>query len=382
MKARLAAIVAILLAGCGVVACTIPQSDTAEESHAATEEKVAPPSISVEDGEDEYNPDEPVVVTSDVGLDEVVMKNEAGYEVEAELSEDGKTWKTAEPLGYYRFYSLSATDTEGNQSTAEFSTVSPASLASAWFNAAEGSELGTGYVITITFSQPIADHDAVEEAVTITTSNDTSGAFHWFGDSDLRWRPDEYWEPGTEVTVNGDFYGVKLGDGVYGDSDISLRVTIGEKIAAVVDDATKTMEVYRGDELLRTMPVSMGTDYQWPTPNGIYIVGDRNPSMIMDSETFGLSKEKGGYRTQVDFATQLSYSGIYVHAAPWSVWAQGSTNTSHGCINVSYEDARWFQETVKRGDIVTIKNTVGGEQSAWDGLGSWNMSDEDWGSEG
>ena len=91
---------------------------------------------------------------------------------------------------------------------------------------------------------------------------------------------------------------------------------------------------------------------EFATPNGTYIIGDRNESMIMDSTTFGLGYEEGGYRTSVQYATQMSYSGIYVHAAPWSVGSQGNTNVSHGCINVSTENAQWFQETVKRGDIV------------------------------
>lgn len=73
------------------------------------------------------------------------------------------------------------------------------------------------------------------------------------------------------------------------------------------------------------------------------------------------------------FATQMSYSGIYVHAAPWSVAEQGNSNVSHGCINVTTEAAEWFQNTVKRGDIVTVKNTVGSTLSGYDGLGDWNI---------
>ena len=100
--------------------------------------------------------------------------------------------------------------------------------------------------------------------------------------------------------------------------------------------------------------------------------------MIMDSTTFGLGYEEGGYRTPVKYATQMSYSGIYVHAAPWSVGAQGSYNTSHGCINVSTENAQWFQETVKSGDIVTVKNTIGETLSGYDGLGDWNIPWSEW----
>jgi lipoprotein-anchoring transpeptidase ErfK/SrfK len=39
--------------------------------------------------------------------------------------------------------------------------------------------------------------------------------------------------------------------------------------------------------------------------------------MVMDSSTYGVpSNAPNGYRTEVDWATQMSYSGIYVHGAP------------------------------------------------------------------
>jgi hypothetical protein len=62
-----------------------------------------------------------------------------------------------------------------------------------------------------------------------------------------------------------------------------------------------------------------------------------------------------------------------VHSAPWSVGAQGHTNTSHGCLNVSPSNAVWFYDHIKRGDIVEIINTVGPTLSGIEGLGDWNI---------
>ena len=98
----------------------------------------------------------------------------------------------------------------------------------------------------------------------------------------------------------------------------------------------------------------------------------------MDSSTFGLAVDAGGYRTSVNYATQMSYSGIYVHSAPWSIGAQGVYNQSHGCINISPEAAQWFQSVVKRGDIVRVFNTGGEQLNPFDGLGDWNMDWETW----
>ena len=126
------------------------------------------------------------------------------------------------------------------------------------------------------------------------------------------------------------------------------------------------------------MPTSMGKAGT-PTPNGTYVIGEKHDSMIMDSSTYGVSVDSAeGYRTPVQYATRMSYSGIFLHAAPWSVWAQGSQNTSHGCLNVTTGDAKWFYDNVKRGDIFEVTGTSGETLPGWDGLGDWNIPWETW----
>ncbi|QWQ85045.1 L,D-transpeptidase [Corynebacterium glutamicum] len=364
--------------------CTIERSDAQEQSsQQSTEveaEEAQAPVISVDDGDEDVDPSESVIVKSmSDGLSKVTMTNEEGYEVESELSDDGRSWTTAETLGYNRTYTIKATDKNGETATASFSTATPAATTNVALSPLADSVVGVGQTIGFRFGSPVKDRQAAQDAITVTTSPKVEGGFYWLNNSELRWRPAEYWEPGTEVTVEADIYGKDLGGGVWGETDNATNFTIGDKVEAVADDATKTMSVYKNGELLRTMPVSFGRDTsEWATPNGTYIIGDRNESMIMDSTTFGLGYEEGGYRTPVKYATQMSYSGIYVHAAPWSVGAQGSYNTSHGCINVSTENAQWFQETVKRGDIVTVKNTIGETLSGYDGLGDWNIPWSEW----
>ena len=368
---------ALTLSGCTIERSGHAQEEEGNSAASGTEEatELAAPAVSVEDDATDVDPSEPVVVKSlGDGLEKVTMLNEQGYEVEADYSDDRRSWTTSEMLGYNRTYTLTATDRNGETSTTVFSTAQPAATTTVALSPLADSVVGVGQTIAFRFGTPIADRHAAEEAITVTTSPEVEGGFYWLNNSELRWRPAEYWEPGTEVTVEADIYGTDLGDGVWGASDNATNFTIGDRVEAVVDDNTKTMEVYRNGTLLRTIPVSLGRDTdEWATPNGIYIIGDRNPSMIMDSTTFGLGYDQGGYRTPVDFATQMSYSGIYVHAAPWSAAEQGYSNVSHGCINVTTEAAQWFQNTVKRGDIVTVKNTVGSTLSGYDGLGDWNI---------
>lgn len=364
--------------------CTIDRNVDAQEADAqeatATQEKLLAPVVSVDDDAENVNPAEPVIVKSmGEGLDEVTMTNEEGYEVESELSADGRTWTTAETLGYNRTYTIKASDKNGESTTTVFSTITPSSTTSVALSPLADSVVGVGQTIGFRFGTPVGDREAAEAALTVETSPHVDGAFYWLNEYEVRWRPEEYWAPGTSVTVEANIYGEKLGDGLWGETNNATNFTIGDRVEAVADDATKTMSVYKNGELLRTMPVSFGRDTaEFATPNGTYIIGDRNESMIMDSTTFGLGYEEGGYRTSVQYATQMSYSGIYVHAAPWSVGSQGNTNVSHGCINVSTENAQWFQETVKRGDIVTVKNTVGSTLSGTDGLGDWNIPWSEW----
>lgn len=382
-----AALVALVALAGGATACTIGevggQEDTAQSSgDGQGEQDVEKLTIeaSVEDGDTGHNPAEPVTVNVTGGtLKDVEMVNENGMIVESTLSDDATSWTTAEVLGYNRQYTLTIVDSEGEEQELSFSTATPAATTGVAIGPLPDSAVGIGQAITFVFSVAPTDREAVEEAITVETSNDTEGGFYWFGDNDLRWRPAEFWEPGTEVTVSADIYGLDMGGGVFGAEDNATNFTIGDDVRAIVDDSTKTMKVYQNGELLRSIPVSLGRDGgRWATPNGTYVVGDEHTSLLMDSETFGLSVADGGYSTPVNYATQMSYSGIYVHGAPWSVWAQGNTNTSHGCVNVSDADAAWFQDVVKRGDPVIVQNTSGGTLPEWDGLGHWNLDWETW----
>ncbi|MDK8895571.1 Ig-like domain-containing protein [Corynebacterium sp. MSK006] len=361
--------------------CTIGQAGPDHENTAEVEEATqdAEPEVSVKDDATEVDPSEPVTVTSrGEGLKDVTMTNEQGYEVEAKFNEDHTEWTTDEVLGYNRTYTVKATDKNGKKTSVQFQTIMPSYTANVALSPLEDAEVGVGQTIAARFSAPIEDRQAAQDAIKVTTEPSVEGAFFWVNNYEVRWRPENYWRPGTKVKVEADIYGKDLGGEVYGESDNATRFTIGDDVRTVVDDSTKQMTVYRNGEALRTIPVSLGRDGAYATPNGIYMIGDKNPSMIMDSETFGLSHEAGGYRTAVDWATQMSYSGIYVHSAPWSVWAQGSQNTSHGCINVTPEAAKWFQDTVKRGDIVEVKNTSGETLSGYDGLGDWNIPWKTW----
>jgi lipoprotein-anchoring transpeptidase ErfK/SrfK len=337
---------------------------------------------SVQDGAVGVSVESPVTVSAEDGvLGSVTMVNDDGEAVSGELSKNGLTWETAEPLGYNKQYTLTAQSLGLGGATSRqmtFETHSPENLTMPYVLPNDGEVVGVGQPVAVRFDENIPNRLAAQGAITVKTNPPVDGAFYWLSNREVRWRPAQYWKPGTTVEVEVDAYGVDLGDGLFGQDNVSTRFTIGDEVITSVDDNTKTLTVRRNGEVIKSMPVSMGKD-STPTSNGVYIVGDRRAEMIMDSSTYGVpANSPNGYRTEVDWATQISYSGIYVHAAPWSVGSQGYSNVSHGCINVSNSNGQWFYDNSKRGDIVEIVNSVGSTLPGTDGLGDWNIPWEQW----
>ncbi|WP_420915421.1 L,D-transpeptidase [Mycobacterium malmoense] len=332
---------------------------------------------SVTDGAVGVTVDAPVTVSVGDGvLASVTMVNENGKTISGQLSPDGLRWSTTEQLGYNRRYTLNAKalglgGAANRQMT--FQTSSPAHLTMPYVNPGDGEVVGIGEPVAIRFDENIANRAAAQKAINITTNPPVEGAFYWLNNREVRWRPEHFWKPGTAVDVAVNTYGVDLGDGMFGEDNVKTHFTIGDEVISTADDTTKMVTVRVNGEVVKTMPTSMGKD-STPTANGFYIIGGRFKHIIMDSSTYGVPvNSPNGYRTEVEWATQMSYSGVFVHSAPWSVGAQGHTNTSHGCLNVSPSNAEWFYDHSKSGDIVEVVHTVGPTLSGTEGLGDWNI---------
>lgn len=304
----------------------------------------------------------------------VTMKNiETGHYVKAD-QKDG-IWYKDEPLGYGQAYLVNAKmgdKTQQWQVKVPSVTTAESSLAPM-----DGSTVGIGQTIAVKFDVAVPDRAAAEKAIDVKTEPKVDGKFHWVSPTEVRWRPEHFWKPGTSVHVDVNTYGKKMGDGIWGGANQSTSFTIGSRTVTIVDDNTKQANVFRNGKVIKSFPVSLGGPGN-ETPNGIYFLGDHNESMVMDSETYGLSHEAGGYRLDVDDATQMSYSGIYLHSAPWAAGAIGSYNQSHGCINAMPDYAKWFRENTARGDVVIVKNTAGPVLDGNDGLGDWNIPWSQW----
>ncbi|WP_246195574.1 L,D-transpeptidase [Halopolyspora algeriensis] len=372
---------ATVLAGCAGSPGSGAGSPTASPSASPR-----PPSIRftpVDDAQDVPPKGTIKAVASHATITEAVMTNASGEKVDGSLAPDRTSWSAGEPLGYGKTYTLAVTARAANGRTiterSEFSTLTPEHTTYVSMNPLDGQTVGVGQPLAFYFSDdaPPPDKKRAEQAITVRTDPHVEGAFYWFDDREVHWRPREYWEPGTTVHVDIDVYGRNLGNGVYGKSDRTATITIGDSVILRADGASHRMSVEVDGEVVRTIPISMGRP-SFPSHNGVHVVMRKSPTYLMDSTTYGLSLDEGGYKTEVKWAVRISNGGEFLHAAPWSVADQGKRNVSHGCINMSTSDAEWVYDLLDKGDVVKITNSGGEQLPPWDGFGDWQIPWSEW----
>ncbi|MFC7342297.1 Ig-like domain-containing protein [Saccharopolyspora griseoalba] len=372
-----AGLVALLAAGCSGAAGGQGAHEGAEAQ--APEVRLAP-----ENGAKGISPLDPVTAEVQRGrIVEAKLTNADGGPVDGELAADRKSWKVTQKLGYGRTYTLSVTakGAEGPEITKQstFTTLDPAAKTYVSMIPLDGETVGVGQPLVFRFSEnaPAPDKAKAEEAIRIRTEPAVEGAFYWYDDREVHWRPKDYWAAGTTIDVDIDVYGKELGDGVWGEEDRQATFHIGDRVVLKADGASHRMTIEKNGEVIRTMPVSLGKP-EFPSNNGVHVVMSRHRKYLMDSSTYGLPVNAGGYRTEVEWAVRISNGGEFLHAAPWSVADQGHRNVSHGCINMSNADAEWVFNLLKRGDVVEITNSGGPDLRSWDGFGDWQVPWSEW----
>jgi hypothetical protein len=75
---------------------------------------------------------------------------------------------------------------------------------------------------------------------------------------------------------------------------------------------------------------------------------------------------------------RISNNGEFIHANPDSASAQGNSNVTHGCVNLSLADAEAYYNSAIWGDPVEVSGTDV-NLSAMDGdIYIWGMSWDEW----
>lgn len=341
-----------------------------------------PPAISVvpADGTREVALDTAVKVTTDRGAIDAVVVHPADTTarfLRGTLDSAGRTWTSTSPLDAGTDYVVDVTahGAGGDQSTSRttFGTLTPKRLTTDT-QPDDGETVGIAMPIALRFNAPVAadKQAALVARLQVTSDPPQVGAWHWFAPTEVHYRPQDYWQPGTKVTLHANLAGVAAGNNVFGMGNWSLSFSVGDKHVSTIDAGAHTMTVTAKDQTLYTWPISAGRPKN-PTLQGNLVVWYKQQDVLMDSQTIGIPRNSpDGYYEHVYWDTAISTDGFFVHSAPWSEWAQGSQNVSHGCVNLSPDRAQTFFNFSRKGDLVIVTNT-GRPADPSDGEGDWQI---------
>jgi lipoprotein-anchoring transpeptidase ErfK/SrfK len=237
-----------------------------------------------------------------------------------------------------------------------------------------GATVGVGMPAIIRFDVPVTNKASIERHLHVTSVPAQPGAFHWISDTEVHWRPKSYWQAGTKVTVNADIDSVPAGNGIFGQKSRTSTFTVGRSMVSKVDTRTDQMRVFRDGKLIRTIPITTGEQPKYTTRSGVKVIVEKYRKKRMNSETIGIDPNgpEGYNLAGVEYAMRVTYSGEFVHAAPWSVGSQGHANVSHGCTGMSTANAQWLYDQTLIGDVVEYTGSDK-PMTLTNGIGDWNL---------
>jgi lipoprotein-anchoring transpeptidase ErfK/SrfK len=326
--------------------------------------------------------DQPVTVSAADGqLTTVTLVDGKGHPVNGSLSSDKASWTSSGPLKVAQHYRLEAAAVDKSgvavQQTAFFATVAPRKVLVTSISPLGGQTVGVGMPIIVRFNAAVSDRAAVERGLTVDSSKPITGAWSWVSDSEVHFRPQVYWPAYDDITLHVDLKGVNAGHGVWGMKNRDVSYQTGSSMVSVVNVDRHTLTVYRNGTKARVIPVTTGKA-DFLTRNGTKVILDKQVMKVMDASTIGISKSSPEYyKLDVPYAMRVTWSGEFVHAAPWSTGEQGRANVSHGCVGMSMSNAIWLYHLTSVGDVVKV---VGSPRHLEPGNGytDWNVSWAHW----
>ena len=346
-----------LLAACS----SEPGAATPEEPSAPPPTVTYEPAVATED----VLPTAPVGVTVDNGwFQRVSLTNANGKVVAGKFNSDRTAFTVTEPLGYDATYTWSGAvvgqDGTSEQVRGTFRTIAPQTRVNGQFQLADHQTVGVAAPIILQFDAVIDDQyrATVEKALQVTTVPAVEGSWAWLpdeaGGSRLHWRSREYFPAGTQVSVNAPLYGVQFGADAYGAADSTLDFQIGRRQVVRAAASSHRIQVLDGSgAVIMDFPCSYGEGDldRNVTRSGIHVVTEKY-------EDFYMTNPAAGYANLRErFAVRISNNGEFIHANPASSGAQGNSNVTNGCINLSLADAEQYFRTAMYGDPVEVTGT-------------------------
>jgi lipoprotein-anchoring transpeptidase ErfK/SrfK len=382
LKRRLTAVVLAgalaLLAGCGGGDSPVWQGGSDKEAGPKASATITAPA----NGATDVPASTEITFTTDKAVNTTVeVKDAAGNVVAGQLTPDGRSWLPDRQLEYGSTYTatVSATGDDGKVATATttFTTMpKPDKQIRVSSFLGDGAVVGVGMPLIVRFSRAIpADYrDDVQRRMTVQSTPPQEGIWHWVSGTEVRYRPKEFWQANTTVTYKVRTGGLPMGDGWYGRNDLTVDVKIGPALIMEVDNGTKQMTVTKDGAVIKTIPISLGKP-RTPSSSGTMVIMEKFRKTVFDTRDNPDPQDR--YVVDIEYAQRLTYGGEFIHAAPWSVADQGRRNVSHGCVNMSIENAKWLFEQTRLGDPITIKGTERKLQHG-NGWTDWNLSWEEY----
>ncbi|MGY4711950.1 L,D-transpeptidase [Mycolicibacterium sp. CBM1] len=328
-------------------------------------------------------PTTPVAIeVKDGWLQRVTLTNGDGKPVAGTMNRDRTAFTATEPLGYGASYTWAGSavgrDGQSVPIAASFTTVNPTAQVNGQFQLSDGQTVGVAAPIILQFDAAIDDAHKpdVERALTVTTNPPTEGSWAWLpdevGGSRVHWRTREYYQPGTKVHVDARLYGVKFGDDAFGATDSTLDFDIGRRQVVKADAGSHRIQVITDEGVTMDFPCSYG-EADLPrnvTRSGTHVVTEKYADFYMSNPAAGYSN------VHERWAVRISNNGEFIHANPASSGAQGNTNVTNGCINLSTGDAEQYYYSAVYGDPVEVTGTSiqlsYADGDIWDWAVDWN----------
>ncbi len=292
---------------------------------------------------------------------QISLTNPDGKVVAGDLNSERTAFTVSEPLGYGRDYTWAGSVVDGDGQAVpvhgSFTTVAPTAQVSGRFQLADGQVVGVAAPIMLQFDAPIADKAAVERALKVTTDPPVEGSWAWLpdevGGSRVHWRSRDYFPAGTKVHVDAPLYGVTFGGGAFGAADSTLDFEIGRRQVVKAVAPSHRMQVITDAGVIMDFPCSYGEGDvdRNVTRSGIHVVTERYEDFYMTNPAAGY------YNLRERWSVRISNNGEFIHANPASLGAQGSSNVTNGCINLSPEHAEEYFHSAVYGDPVEVTGT-------------------------
>jgi lipoprotein-anchoring transpeptidase ErfK/SrfK len=243
---------------------------------------------------------------------------------------------------------------------------------------ADGATYGVGMPVIAFFSKKITSGKALSDATTATANGEPLSGAWYFEPSNYykgyplegHWRPQSYWPAHAKVHMSIAAQGRAAGPDLAFDDALTLDFVTGARTIADVNDATHRMTVNTDGKLLGEFPVSLGAS-RTPTSHGIKVIMEKGRSICMSGPGYS---ECG-----VKYTQRLTYSGEYLHSAPWNVGnIKRGIDSSNGCTNLLPDEAKRLYGILEVGDVVEYPNAPGPAMRMGDGYGDWNVSWDVW----